>query len=25
VQPLKPDHHPMTGPYRYNLTFRKTV
>jgi DNA oxidative demethylase len=25
VQPLKPGHHPMTGPYRYNLTFRKTV
>ena len=23
VQPLKPGHHPMTGPYRYNLTFRK--
>ena len=25
VQPLKPGHHPLTGPYRYNLTFRKTV
>jgi alkylated DNA repair protein (DNA oxidative demethylase) len=25
VQPLKPGLHPMTGPYRYNLTFRKTV
>jgi alkylated DNA repair protein (DNA oxidative demethylase) len=23
VQPLKPGHHPLTGPYRYNLTFRK--
>ena len=23
VLPLKPGHHPMTGPYRYNLTFRK--
>src|SRR5580658_849602 len=23
VKPLKPGHHPMTGPYRYNLTFRK--
>jgi alkylated DNA repair protein (DNA oxidative demethylase) len=22
VQPLKPGHHPLTGPYRYNLTFR---
>ena len=25
VQPLKPGSHLMTGPYRYNLTFRKTV
>jgi DNA oxidative demethylase len=25
VQPLKPGHHPITGPYRYNLTFRKTT
>ena len=25
VKPLKPGHHPMTGPYRYNLTFRKTA
>lgn len=25
VQPLKPGHHPMTGPYRYNLTFRKVA
>ena len=25
VQPLKPGHHPLTGPYRYNLTFRKTA
>lgn len=25
VQPLKPGHHPMTGPYRHNLTFRKIV
>ena len=24
VKPLKPGHHPMTGPYRYNLTFRTT-
>jgi alkylated DNA repair protein (DNA oxidative demethylase) len=23
VQPLKPDSHPLTGPYRINLTFRK--
>ena len=23
VQPLKPGHHPLTGPFRYNLTFRK--
>jgi alkylated DNA repair protein (DNA oxidative demethylase) len=23
VKPLKPGHHPITGPYRYNLTFRK--
>jgi alkylated DNA repair protein (DNA oxidative demethylase) len=23
VQPLKPGSHPLTGPYRYNLTFRK--
>lgn len=23
VHPLKPGHHPLTGPYRYNLTFRK--
>jgi alkylated DNA repair protein (DNA oxidative demethylase) len=23
VPPLKPGHHPLTGPYRYNLTFRK--
>jgi DNA oxidative demethylase len=25
VLPLKPGHHPLTGPYRYNLTFRKTA
>ena len=25
VQPLKPGSHPLTGPYRYNLTFRKTA
>jgi DNA oxidative demethylase len=25
VQPLKPGHHPVTGPYRYNLTFRKVA
>jgi alkylated DNA repair protein (DNA oxidative demethylase) len=25
VQPLKPGHHPLTGLYRYNLTFRKTA
>jgi DNA oxidative demethylase len=25
VQPLKPGHHPLTGPYRYNVTFRKTA
>ena len=25
VQPIKPDHHPLTGPYRYNLTFRKVA
>lgn len=25
VQPLKPGHHPLTGPYRYNLTFRKVA
>ena len=24
VLPLKPGHHPLTGPYRYNLTFRTT-
>jgi alkylated DNA repair protein (DNA oxidative demethylase) len=24
VQPLKPGSHPLTGFYRYNLTFRKT-
>ena len=23
VQPLKPGSHPLTGPYRYNLTFRR--
>jgi alkylated DNA repair protein (DNA oxidative demethylase) len=23
VRPLRPGDHPMTGPYRYNLTFRK--
>jgi alkylated DNA repair protein (DNA oxidative demethylase) len=23
VQPLKPGHHSLTGPYRYNLTFRR--
>jgi alkylated DNA repair protein (DNA oxidative demethylase) len=23
VLPLKQGHHPLTGPYRYNLTFRK--
>jgi alkylated DNA repair protein (DNA oxidative demethylase) len=25
VMPLKPGHHPMSGPYRYNLTFRKVA
>jgi len=25
VLPLRPGHHPLTGPYRYNLTFRKTA
>jgi alkylated DNA repair protein (DNA oxidative demethylase) len=25
VQPLRPGHHPLTGPYRYNLTFRKII
>ena len=25
VLPLKPGHHPLTGPYRYNLTFRRTA
>jgi alkylated DNA repair protein (DNA oxidative demethylase) len=25
VLPLKPGHHSLTGPYRYNLTFRKTA
>jgi DNA oxidative demethylase len=25
VQPLKRGHHPLTGPYRYNLTFRKVA
>jgi len=25
VQPLKPGSHPLTGFYRYNLTFRKTA
>jgi alkylated DNA repair protein (DNA oxidative demethylase) len=25
VQPLKRGHHPPTGPYRYNLTFRKVA
>jgi alkylated DNA repair protein (DNA oxidative demethylase) len=25
VQPLRPGHHPLTGPYRYNLTFRKVA
>jgi alkylated DNA repair protein (DNA oxidative demethylase) len=25
VQPLKQGWHPMTGPYRYNLTFRKVA
>ncbi|MGA9586474.1 MAG: alpha-ketoglutarate-dependent dioxygenase AlkB [Terracidiphilus sp.] len=25
VQPMKPGHHPLTGPYRYNLTFRKVA
>jgi alkylated DNA repair protein (DNA oxidative demethylase) len=25
VLPLKPGHNPLTGPYRYNLTFRKTA
>ena len=25
VQPLKPGCHPLTGPYRYNLTFRKVA
>jgi len=22
VRPVKPGHHPLTGGYRYNLTFR---
>jgi len=22
VRPIKPGHHPLTGDYRYNLTFR---
>jgi alkylated DNA repair protein (DNA oxidative demethylase) len=25
VLPVKPGHHPITGPYRYNLTFRKVA
>lgn len=25
VQPVKPGSHPLTGPYRYNLTFRKVA
>ena len=25
VTPVKPGHHPITGPYRYNLTFRKVA
>jgi alkylated DNA repair protein (DNA oxidative demethylase) len=25
VQPLKPGHHPLAGPYRFNLTFRKVA
>jgi DNA oxidative demethylase len=25
VQPLKPGHHSLIGPYRYNLTFRKVA
>ena len=25
VPPLKRGHHPLTGPYRYNLTFRKVA
>jgi alkylated DNA repair protein (DNA oxidative demethylase) len=25
VSPLKPGHHSLTGPYRYNLTFRKVA
>jgi len=25
VPPLKPGSHPLTGPYRYNLTFRKVA
>ena len=25
VKPLKPGDHPLTGPYRYNITFRKTA
>ena len=25
VQPLKPGSHPLCGPYRYNLTFRKVA
>ena len=25
VLPLKAGHHPLTGPYRYNLTFRKVA
>ena len=25
VLPLKPGHHPLTGPFRYNLTYRKVA
>ena len=25
ILPLRPGHHPLTGPYRYNLTFRKVA
>ncbi len=25
IQPLKPGHHPATGEYRYNLTFRRVA
>jgi len=25
IQPLKPGEHPLTGEYRYNLTFRQAA